>query len=208
LKPKFHFLVHAPLFIRRFGPAIIFSTERYESFNRVFRLASIYSNRQAPSRDACTAFASQDIVKHVATGGYWFDRTANKWLRAGCEIHTYMRDHPERAQLLGIPVDKEHMLGKWKQSFTINVGLNQGNAGEANLPRKKAHTEREAECVPVNWSETHSAKIGNPALPTQSTFYQASSFKALHGDVVKLGKYIIFMEKGDEKVSLTSLQRT
>jgi hypothetical protein len=28
-KPKFHFLVHLPLFIRRFGPAGI-STERYE----------------------------------------------------------------------------------------------------------------------------------------------------------------------------------
>jgi hypothetical protein len=26
-KPKFHFLVHLPAFIRRFGPAIVFSTE-------------------------------------------------------------------------------------------------------------------------------------------------------------------------------------
>ncbi|KIJ06683.1 hypothetical protein PAXINDRAFT_32095, partial [Paxillus involutus ATCC 200175] len=26
-KPKFHFLVHLPAYIRRFGPAIIFSTE-------------------------------------------------------------------------------------------------------------------------------------------------------------------------------------
>ncbi|KAI0694537.1 hypothetical protein BC835DRAFT_1218165, partial [Cytidiella melzeri] len=27
LKPKFHFLVHLPMYIRRFGPAILFSTE-------------------------------------------------------------------------------------------------------------------------------------------------------------------------------------
>ncbi|KAF8593168.1 hypothetical protein BDV93DRAFT_428023, partial [Ceratobasidium sp. AG-I] len=27
LKPKFHFLVHLPMYIRRFGPAINFSTE-------------------------------------------------------------------------------------------------------------------------------------------------------------------------------------
>ncbi|KAF8694557.1 hypothetical protein RHS03_08166, partial [Rhizoctonia solani] len=33
LKPKFHFLVHLPAYIRRFGPALLFSTERFESFN-------------------------------------------------------------------------------------------------------------------------------------------------------------------------------
>ncbi|KAG1832130.1 hypothetical protein EV424DRAFT_1275500, partial [Suillus variegatus] len=72
-KPKFHFLIHLPAFIRRFGPAIIFSTERYESFNHVFRLSCIHSNRRAPSRDTCRLFTYQDIVKHVATGGYWYD---------------------------------------------------------------------------------------------------------------------------------------
>ncbi|KAI5988854.1 hypothetical protein F5J12DRAFT_728064 [Pisolithus orientalis] len=35
-KPKFHFLVHLPAYICRFGPAIVFSTEHYESFNHVF----------------------------------------------------------------------------------------------------------------------------------------------------------------------------
>ncbi|KAJ7875163.1 hypothetical protein B0H14DRAFT_2250966, partial [Mycena olivaceomarginata] len=26
-KPKFHFLLHLPFFVRRFGPAVLFSTE-------------------------------------------------------------------------------------------------------------------------------------------------------------------------------------
>ncbi|KAI0631690.1 hypothetical protein C8Q77DRAFT_1017536, partial [Trametes polyzona] len=69
-KPKFHFLVHLPVYIQRFGPAILFSTERYESFNHVFRLSSVYSNRQAPSRDSCRAFAGNDIVKHIVSGGF------------------------------------------------------------------------------------------------------------------------------------------
>ncbi|KAG1779724.1 hypothetical protein EV702DRAFT_965571 [Suillus placidus] len=43
-KPKFHFLVHLPAYIRCFGPAILFSTERYESFNHVFRLTCMHSN--------------------------------------------------------------------------------------------------------------------------------------------------------------------
>ncbi|KIL54693.1 hypothetical protein M378DRAFT_41494, partial [Amanita muscaria Koide BX008] len=72
-KPKFHFLVHLPRFIKRFGPALLYSTERYESFNHVFRLCSIHSNRKAPSRDICRAFALQDTVKHIVTGGYWYD---------------------------------------------------------------------------------------------------------------------------------------
>ncbi|KAF8672560.1 hypothetical protein RHS04_07768 [Rhizoctonia solani] len=33
LKPKFHFLVHLPAYIQRFGPALLFSTKRFELFN-------------------------------------------------------------------------------------------------------------------------------------------------------------------------------
>ncbi|KAG1898287.1 uncharacterized protein F5891DRAFT_903088, partial [Suillus fuscotomentosus] len=72
-KAKFHFLVHIPAYIQHFGPALLFSTEHFESFNHVFQLAAIYSNRQAPSRDTCNAFAMQDIVKHIVTGGFWVD---------------------------------------------------------------------------------------------------------------------------------------
>ncbi|KAF8748600.1 hypothetical protein RHS01_10718 [Rhizoctonia solani] len=37
LKPKFHYLVHLPMYIKRFGPAVLFSTERFKSFHGVFR---------------------------------------------------------------------------------------------------------------------------------------------------------------------------
>lgn len=36
LKPKFHFLLHLIPLILLFGPVILASTERYESFNAVF----------------------------------------------------------------------------------------------------------------------------------------------------------------------------
>ncbi|KIK76178.1 hypothetical protein PAXRUDRAFT_170674, partial [Paxillus rubicundulus Ve08.2h10] len=48
-KPKFHFLVHLPLYIQPFGPALLFSTEHYESFNHVFRLLCIHSSQQGLS---------------------------------------------------------------------------------------------------------------------------------------------------------------
>ncbi|KAF9237455.1 hypothetical protein BU15DRAFT_48704 [Melanogaster broomeanus] len=97
-KAKFHFLLHLPMFIRRFGPAILFSTERFESFNHVFCLASIYSNRQAPSRDTCQVFAEQDAVKHIVTGE---------------DISVYMASHPHQCRLMGIPAVVEKEVGKF-----------------------------------------------------------------------------------------------
>ncbi|KAG1824629.1 uncharacterized protein BJ212DRAFT_1444390 [Suillus subaureus] len=101
-KSKFHFLIHLLAYIRRFGPAIIFLMERYESFNHIFCLSCIYSNRQAPSRDTCKVFAHQDIIKHVATGGYWYDGEIKKWVHAGVQVLSYLDEHPEQAQLLGL----------------------------------------------------------------------------------------------------------
>ncbi|THV03266.1 hypothetical protein K435DRAFT_791971 [Dendrothele bispora CBS 962.96] len=50
-KPKFHVLLHLPEHIRRFGPAMLFATKGFESFNAVIRSCSIHSNRHAPSKD-------------------------------------------------------------------------------------------------------------------------------------------------------------
>ncbi|KAF9493187.1 hypothetical protein BDN71DRAFT_1591205 [Pleurotus eryngii] len=43
-KPKFHILVHLPDHIRRFGPASLFATEAFESFNAIIRAKSVHSN--------------------------------------------------------------------------------------------------------------------------------------------------------------------
>ncbi|KAF7974716.1 hypothetical protein HWV62_11375 [Athelia sp. TMB] len=102
-KPKFHFLVHLPFYIRRFGPAILFSTERYESYNAVFRGASIYSNKLAPSRDIAWSFAGIDRVKHIATGGWWKDHRTAKWTHASSNILRHIAENPRHAYLLGLP---------------------------------------------------------------------------------------------------------
>jgi hypothetical protein len=71
-KPKFHILLHLPEHIRRFGPAILFATEVFESFNAVIRQKCVHSNRQAPSKDAGTSFAKGNRVRHMMSGG-WFE---------------------------------------------------------------------------------------------------------------------------------------
>ncbi|KAJ7135127.1 hypothetical protein C8R46DRAFT_1362251, partial [Mycena filopes] len=68
-KPKFHIFVHLPAHIRRFGPAILFATEAFESFNAIIRAKSVHSNRHAPSRDIAHAFAQGNRIRHLISGG-------------------------------------------------------------------------------------------------------------------------------------------
>ncbi|KAF8204045.1 hypothetical protein BJ912DRAFT_841196 [Pholiota molesta] len=70
-KSKFHIITHLPEHIRRFGPAILFATEAFESFNAVIRSKSVHSNRQAPSRDIALAFAQGNRIRHLLSGGYF-----------------------------------------------------------------------------------------------------------------------------------------
>jgi len=70
-KSKFHIILHLPAHVRRFGPAMLFATEAFESFNAVIRAKSVHSNRQAPSRDIAMAFAQGNRVRHLLSGGYF-----------------------------------------------------------------------------------------------------------------------------------------
>jgi hypothetical protein len=70
--------------IRRFGPAIRYSTEIFECFNAIFRLCSVLSNHLAPSRDIATKFASMDRIKHMLSGGYW--QVNGGWVQAGPNV--------------------------------------------------------------------------------------------------------------------------
>ncbi|KAK7043938.1 hypothetical protein VNI00_008104 [Paramarasmius palmivorus] len=82
-KPKFHILVHLPDHIRRFGPAMLFATESFESYNAVIRAKSTHSNRLAPSRDIAFAFAQGDRIRHLLSGGKFLDRAVVDWGEAG-----------------------------------------------------------------------------------------------------------------------------
>ncbi|KAI0669224.1 hypothetical protein C8Q78DRAFT_1042302 [Trametes maxima] len=69
-KTKFHLFVHVLTHILRFGPAILFATETFESYNLVIRLRSVNSNKHAPSLDIARSFSHLHAVRHLVSGGY------------------------------------------------------------------------------------------------------------------------------------------
>ncbi|KAI6157355.1 hypothetical protein BKA82DRAFT_4410080, partial [Pisolithus tinctorius] len=98
-KPKFHIIWHLPDHIRRFGPAILFATEGFESYNAVIRDHSIHSNRQAPSRDIARGMARCNRIRHFLSGGKFmthsslatclpYSDNACDWLVAGSGVQS------------------------------------------------------------------------------------------------------------------------
>ncbi|EFP84986.2 uncharacterized protein PGTG_11155 [Puccinia graminis f. sp. tritici CRL 75-36-700-3] len=72
-KPKFHMLYHLPESIRRFGPACLFATEKFESFNGILRNASVHSNRHCPGRDLAVTFANYECMRALLSGGQLYN---------------------------------------------------------------------------------------------------------------------------------------
>ena len=83
-KMKLQVLPHLVDDIRRFGPAIQYSTEIFECYNAIFRLCSVLSNHQAPSHDIANKFASMDHLKHMLSGGYW--KGDSEWVCVGLKV--------------------------------------------------------------------------------------------------------------------------
>ncbi|KAH9175921.1 hypothetical protein EDB89DRAFT_2240784 [Lactarius sanguifluus] len=184
LKPKFHFLVHLPAFIRRFGPAVLFSTERYESFNHVFRLSCIYSNRQAPSRDSCNTFAAQNRIKHIATGGYWRDNHTKMWVQAGQRILDYASAYDEALTWLGLPKESKLTPGATK---LIYQRVASGRYTRSILPPTVPWKDTEA-------SQVHS-DLNTLTASTNLSVHRAESFIAQNGeDRVHVRDFVVFCQ--------------
>ena len=118
-KPKFHLLLHVTEYIRRFGPAILFSSERFESFNRIFRISSILSNKLSPSRDILIRFLHLERFKHIVLGGWWKEDTSGHWVHSSSQLSDHLRSHPDHARLLGLFEREENTPGKHCRLFSV-----------------------------------------------------------------------------------------
>jgi hypothetical protein len=41
-------------------------------------------------------------MKHIATGGFWYEPLKKNWVRAGTKILQYIANSPKHVQMLGL----------------------------------------------------------------------------------------------------------
>ncbi|KAI0684232.1 hypothetical protein BC835DRAFT_1464922 [Cytidiella melzeri] len=117
-KAKLHILTHLVDDIRRFGSAILYSTEVFECWNAVFRMCSILSNHLAPSQDIATTLGGMERFKHQVSGGWWKDGKGG-YIRAGKNVREFLRCSPELQRQLGWADTSNVEAGPWIQGKAV-----------------------------------------------------------------------------------------
>jgi hypothetical protein len=114
-KIKLHILTHLEEDIRRHGNPLNSSTETQESFNAIFRLCSVFSNRLSPSRDIARAMSKFETMKQRLLGGFWEDTNNKKetqWVCASARVRDFAAKHPVLQRHLG-----------WVETPVISAGM-------------------------------------------------------------------------------------
>lgn len=110
-KPKFHIILHLVTHIRHFGPASLFATEAFESFNAVICAKSVHSNRHALSRDIACAFAQGNYIRHMLSGAYVCFRpqgqTVESWQPVGAGPQDLVAHPSILIEYLGLKFDTD-----------------------------------------------------------------------------------------------------
>ncbi|KAI9011474.1 hypothetical protein BC832DRAFT_590695 [Gaertneriomyces semiglobifer] len=78
---KYHTLAHVVENIREFGPAVLYMSEKFESFNKVMRNHAVHTNRHGPSVDVARRFARYTVVRHLLSGGMF--KSEGRWSSPG-----------------------------------------------------------------------------------------------------------------------------
>ncbi|EDQ99232.1 uncharacterized protein LACBIDRAFT_316826 [Laccaria bicolor S238N-H82] len=129
VKFKLHVLPHIIDDIRRFGPAVLFSTEVFECWNAIFRLCSVLSNHLSPSHDIADTLLDMERFKHIVSGGWWKTED-NDWTQAGKHVRNYLKEEVQLQRRLGwtdistmvpgtvkLESSKKRRPGSWKESL-------------------------------------------------------------------------------------------
>ncbi|KAH9813500.1 hypothetical protein DFH28DRAFT_1171408 [Melampsora americana] len=101
-KPKFHMLVHLHDSIRRFGPASLFATEKFESFNGLVRHALVHSNHHSPGQDIANSFNTQLMLSMFISSSSFFDHDLQTRVFGGRALRELLQTVPELYQAVGL----------------------------------------------------------------------------------------------------------
>ncbi|KAJ2966144.1 hypothetical protein NUW54_g13893 [Trametes sanguinea] len=198
--------------IRRFGPAGLFATEAFESFNAVIRAKSVHSNRQAPSRDIARAFAQANRIRHLLSGGLfmWDDNDAE----AEPEEGSHQPEERKRRRPFAFHRYMWHAVGAGPLSIVRRpstvaeyLGLNstpptQEAIGDAKLSCTftKEHPPQPLALLKTG---THCPEL--VAQHTDQTFRTSTGMVIANGDSCSLGDFVL--AKSSQSVDATLVGR-
>lgn len=186
-KPKFHLFLHLLFYIRRFGPAILYATEGFESYNFLIRLRSVHSNRHAPSADIAEAFSFLHAVRHLVSGGHVLAVTTagseRMWRQAGDGVRRMVEDKVFR-HLMGMDgILDVDAVGKCEECvrdgpiLTYNI---------ARLPLLYKDPR-------VHFSDTETARVGYAHLSTLSSeVLRCEGVYLDNGDVARHKGWVVY----------------
>lgn len=172
-KIKIHLLCHLPEDVNRFGPLVGLSSERFESFNAVFRLSSVYSNRHNPSFDIARQQASQEWLKYLVSGSaFLFYEEPLEWKRASSNVLETVKASPF-SRVFGLP-----------NYSSLSMGMANGTALSA----------------PCNLEETEAARAENVAAIRDlqgHELYRYSYLISRSTDKCNVGSWVLATDRGN-----------
>ncbi|KAF5374429.1 hypothetical protein D9615_009052 [Tricholomella constricta] len=168
-KLKLHALTHLGEDVRRFGPAILYSTEVFECFNAIFRRCSVLSNHLAPSHDIAITMAGMERFKHIVSGGWW-KGPDGCYVQAGESIRTFLVRNPDLQRRLG-----------WAGASVLHPGA----------VKLQPRTKRK--------SSTWQAAIGNITIeeptPSGATWEACKYLVSRSGDPCRVDSWVFFVRE-------------
>lgn len=201
-KPKFHVILHLPDHIKRFGPAMLFATEGFESFNAIIRSASVHSNRHAPSLDIAAQMARGNRVRHLLSQGFF---PSNRDYQP-----TLPKDHPAKSPLkppsqspwMDISFD-ELKRCRWMQAGPSPLqlmGLNSFGSRLLGWEQLSSQETSPGVCDKIGpireWTATKSAAAGVPSRALSA--FTPGTVTLINGDVCSVGDWVVWADCIDQ----------
>ncbi|POW16756.1 hypothetical protein PSHT_06667 [Puccinia striiformis] len=130
IEEKEVFLVQLTSHIRCFLYLLMKSTAqwKFEGYNSIVRHASIHSNRHSPGRDISINFSDYRILRHIISGGYFYDYKHKVYVAAGEAVVSIFYDYSSVQKSMGINMkamqdsqSEYPCVRKWKVPTTWKV---------------------------------------------------------------------------------------
>ena len=136
------------------------------------------------------------MIRHIATGGFWFDQQHGQWVCCGADAIEYLPMHPQQSRLFGLPTNSEESgqlscIASDCRLTTIFQGVQKVTL-VGNPKNKKAPPRR------VLWRDTRSSKLVRHQISSHY-YYLGSSLRTSGGDVVHVDRHVIFRTDGNDK---------